>query len=39
MDSTINDASTTHHSEMHDHVFKPKEGKDNANEVFSWYWY
>ncbi|KHN34030.1 hypothetical protein glysoja_030484, partial [Glycine soja] len=35
VDSTSSDASTAHHSETHDHVFKPKEGKYNANEVFS----
>ncbi|KAG5136642.1 hypothetical protein JHK82_021373 [Glycine max] len=35
MDST-SDASTYYQSETHDdHVFKPKEDKDNANEVFS----
>ncbi|XP_020215609.1 uncharacterized protein LOC109799451 [Cajanus cajan] len=28
------DSSTTH-KETHDNVFKPKEGKDNGNEVFS----
>ncbi|KAL3004090.1 hypothetical protein AAZX31_08G142900 [Glycine max] len=35
MDST-SDARTYYQSETHDdHVFKPKEDKDNANEVFS----
>ncbi|RDX79588.1 hypothetical protein CR513_39972, partial [Mucuna pruriens] len=30
------DASTAHdQKETHDNVFKPKEGKDNASEVFS----
>ncbi|KAL2342963.1 hypothetical protein Fmac_004248 [Flemingia macrophylla] len=28
-------SSTTHYKETHDHVFKPKEDKGNANEVFS----
>ncbi|TKY60380.1 hypothetical protein E2542_SST17478 [Spatholobus suberectus] len=29
------DPSTAHHRETHDHVYKPKEGKDHASEVFS----